>query len=66
MERLSFFRNKKRNLNPTHICRHKLHFGEPPKDWKLKHKCMKEKCPWLMTKEEFDQWRGEKKVVYIG
>jgi len=37
-----------------------------PKNWKLKNRCIKEKCPFLITKREFDEWKGERKVVFIG
>jgi hypothetical protein len=53
--------NKKDN---GYRCRHRLHFGNMPKDWKLENRCKKENCPFLMTKEDYDKWKGGRKVVF--
>ncbi len=42
------------------------HPGKIPGKKEIKNKCLPRGCPWLMSKEEFDQWCEQKNVHFIG
>lgn len=52
--------------NYKYRCRYKNHPGKIPSVWEVVNKCEKGNCPWLMTKEEFDQWCRKNNVFFIG
>jgi hypothetical protein len=47
---------KQRDINspdPNYVCIYELHLGEHPSRWKVINRCKPEDCPWLRTKEEY-------------
>ena len=64
MERL----NKKAMGLPSsdYRCMNEAHPGKIPSNREVKKKCLRNNCPWLMTKAEYDKWCKVHHVYFIG